>query len=94
MALGWSLAVAIYVTSDPVRPSDDVAEMQSTKRGMRDLERIGGKEAVLQSQLADWVSGLWRGQSLAYTTVAITLLAAGATWLFWPLDGEDDDPPE
>jgi len=93
LAFGLTLSVALYVTSPPDAPeSDAVLEMQSSKKSLRDLERIGGKAAVMTSQLDDWLSSLWHGEALAYTTAVLTLVAAGACWLLWPLF-EDEDAP-
>jgi hypothetical protein len=39
---------------------------QDTKRYAYDLERFGGKFAILADKLNRWFAGLWRGKNLSY----------------------------
>jgi hypothetical protein len=43
---------------------------------LRDLERFGGKAAVLFDELNRWFAGLWRGKSLATTVAWISVFVA------------------
>jgi hypothetical protein len=97
LALGWGISIAVYATARPVVENDEIYEMQNSKRNLRELERLGGKAAVLTSELDDWVASLWHGTSLAYTVGVITVIVAGATWFLWhPADAaaHSDAPPE
>jgi len=47
----------------------------------RELERIGGKAALLFADFDRWLSSLWRGRSLAYTVVFLTTTASAALFL-------------
>jgi hypothetical protein len=44
----------------PVAPGD-------SKAYVRDLQRFGGKTAVLFDEISRWFAGLWRGRALAMT---------------------------
>jgi len=46
--------------------------LASTKLYQRDLQRFGGKSAVLADDLTRWFAGLWHGRSLAVTLTWIT----------------------
>ncbi len=41
-----------------------------------DLERVGGKLSVYLARLDHWLATLWHGRPLAYTVLALALLAA------------------
>jgi len=64
-----------------------------------DLERIGGKSAVMAAELNDWLASLWHGRQLAYTlaflsvgtAVACFILAHLLTLQPWPNDTDDRD---
>ena len=47
----------------------------------REVERIGGKAALLFADFDRWFSGLWRGRSLAYTVAFLTTTASAALFL-------------
>ena len=54
---------------------------QDTKRYEYDLERFGGKFAVLADKLDRWFAGLWRGKNLAYI---LALFSIGISFVcFW-----------
>jgi len=78
LAIGWGVAIAVYLTATPVAENTDVDDMLHSKKYLRELEGIGGKAAVFTSELNDWVAGLWHGKTLAYTIAVITALVAGA----------------
>jgi len=70
----------------PIAPNE-------SKTYMRDIQRYGGKTAVLFDEISRWWSSLWRGKSLALTVAFLTLvLSAGilliTAWL------PDDAAPE
>jgi hypothetical protein len=81
LGIGLVAALAVYATATPVVEDPDVYDMEHSKRSDLELERIGGKAALLGNQIDEWVASLWQGRNLAYTIAAITLLVTGAYWL-------------
>jgi hypothetical protein len=85
VVVGW-LAAAVVFALAPVdgeqstdgyhvvggRPfaSDDARELWQ-------LERLGGKAAVLTFKFNRWFTSLWSGRPLAYTLAVLSLLVAG-----------------
>jgi hypothetical protein len=63
----------------------------ATKMYQRELQRFGGKAAVLFDDINRWFAGLWRGKSLAVTVVWITAFVSLGLFLLarhWPPDPE------
>lgn len=92
LAIGLCCAVLIYLTAGdgsasaesyvvvdgviyPVAPG-------SSKMYVRDLQRYGGKAAVLFDELGRWFAGLWRGKTLAFTVAWISVLVSLGIFLF------------
>lgn len=83
-------AVAIYATASDERSDtlgyeivDGVAYpivAHDSKRYRHDLERFGGKAAVLADDFNRWFAGLWIGKGLANT---VATLAAGVALGFF-----------
>ena len=73
LAVGLGSAACIYWNAGD---ADDATD-SLTKRDVYDLEKFGGKELVLSTQLQDWFSSLWHGRRLALT-VACASVAASA----------------
>ena len=48
-----------------------------TKTYVRDLERFGGKAAVLFDDFNRWFAALWQGKALGATIAWLSVLAAG-----------------
>ena len=46
LLVGWTTAIALYVSAPPVIENDEVYEMEHSKKYLRDIERIGGKATV------------------------------------------------
>jgi hypothetical protein len=46
---------------------------ENSKMYIHDLERFGGKAAVLSDEFMRWFAGLWHGKSLAWTVACITI---------------------
>jgi hypothetical protein len=53
----------------------------SSKVYVRDLQRFGGKSAVLFDELNRWFAGLWQGKSLAVTLAWISVFASLGVFL-------------
>lgn len=81
LGIGWTVAAGVYFAASPPVEDDEEYEMRHSKRTRRELERIGGKAALLASEANDWIEGLWHGRTLAATIAVGTALAAGAYWL-------------
>jgi hypothetical protein len=47
--------------------------LSDTKAYMRDLQRFGGKAAVLAAELNRWFDGLWHGRTLALTVAVLSI---------------------
>ena len=82
---GWIGAAVIYTTA-PADESDALGYefvdgvaypilTYESKKYRHDLERFGGKAAVMADDFNRWFSGLWVGKHLAYT---LATLASGA----------------
>ena len=52
-----------------------------SKRYRHELERYGGKMAILTDEFGTWFSGLWHGRSLAYTIGVISVALSGVIFL-------------
>jgi hypothetical protein len=81
--VGLCSAVVIYLTAgeDPIDEDSQIVmadgtgypiPIAGTKMYRHELERFGGKAAVLFDDFNRWFVGLWRGKSLAVTVVWIT----------------------
>jgi len=55
--------------------------LADTKMYRRELQRFGGKMALLLDDLNRWFASLWRGKSLAVTVVWITAFVSLALFL-------------
>jgi hypothetical protein len=72
---GLGAAVAIYLTAAEA-PVDPFAEYEQSKRFSREVQRMGGKMALVANEASAWFAGLWHGRRLAFTVACITLLIA------------------
>lgn len=52
-----------------------------SKRYQYDMERIGGKYAVVAEEVNQWLSSLWHGKRLAYTIGVLAIVASLACFL-------------
>jgi hypothetical protein len=90
LALGLAAAAAIYALA---APDDDALAAAMDNKGYEfQLERIGGKAAVLAAEFNRWFEGLWQGRHLAYT-VAILATAAALGCFFLAHLLETGPPP-
>lgn len=77
---GLGASVAIYLTADEV-PDNPFAEYENSKRFSHEVQRMGGKMALVANDLNAWFGGLWQGRQLAYTVACITIVAAAGYYL-------------
>lgn len=88
LATGLGSAAAIYLTAaeTPYNPFD---EFEKSKKFAYELERMGGKAALVAHDLNKWFAGLWQGETLAYTVAIITMvIAAGYYFIATGLEAE------
>ena len=90
--VGLCSAALIYLTAgeDPIDEDSQIVlvdgkaypiPIASTKMYRHELERFGGKAAVLFDDFNRWFAGLWRGKSLAVTVVWITAFISAGLFL-------------
>jgi len=102
LVAGFALAAWIYASADdgpdlagayqvivvdgvpqPIAPNE-------SKAYMHDIQRYGGKMAVLFDDIGRWWTGLWRGKSLALTVAFLTLVFSAGILVFAAWLPEDD----
>jgi hypothetical protein len=81
LALGLASALGLYLAADDAPTSAALAEMHGSKPYVHQLERFGGKAAVLFDEFNRWFAGLWEGRQLGITVAWITLGLAAAILL-------------
>ena len=72
---GFGIALAIYLTAEEI-PDNPFADYENSKRFSHEVQRMGGKMALVANDAGAWFSALWQGRQLAYTVACITLLFA------------------
>ena len=92
LVIGLCCSIVIYLTA-----GDDAASATSyvvadgvtyaipastSKMHVRELQRFGGKAAVLFDEIGSWFARLWQGKSLAYTVAWISVFASLGVYLF------------
>jgi len=78
LVLGLASALGIYLGADDAPASAALSEMHGSKPYVHQLERFGGKAAVLFDEFNRWFAGLWEGRQLGITVAWITLGLAAA----------------
>ena len=81
LALGLASALGIYLAADDAPASAALAEMHGSKPYVHQLERFGGKAAVMFDQFNRWFAGLWEGRQLGITLACITVFIAAGLFL-------------
>ena len=76
LVVGLVIAVVIYVTAADDSSAAVNQELTNTKRYGYELERIGGKAAVLAAQFNQWFESLWHGKHLASTVAFLAISVA------------------
>jgi predicted NBD/HSP70 family sugar kinase len=75
LLVGLVNSLVIYLTATDA-PLDPFAEFEKSKKFAYELERMGGKAAILANDFNTWFAGLWQGESLAYTVAVVTVVVA------------------
>jgi hypothetical protein len=81
LILGLASALGIYLAADEASGSAALAEMHGSKPYVHQLERFGGRAAVMFDQFSRWFAGLWEGRQLGITVAWITVLIAAGIFL-------------
>lgn len=85
LIIGLAAAAAIYFTAEDEQPLSTsyviTIDPALTKTYVRDLERFGGKAAVLFDDFDRWFAARWRGRALGVTVAWLAVGAAGL--LYW-----------
>lgn len=92
LAAGLCCAILIYLTAADVSNSADSyvivngvaypTDLTHSKAYVHELERFGGKAAVLFDEIYRWFVGLWQGKSLAISVAWITALVSLGMFVF------------
>jgi hypothetical protein len=77
LVVGLGSAVCIYWNASDADDGTD----SLTKHDVYQLEKLGGKELVLASQLQEWFSSLWHGRRLALTVGCASTAASALSFL-------------
>jgi hypothetical protein len=82
LAIGFTSAVAIYLTAQAPSGNPLGYEPEDTKKYVHDMELYGGKANLLAGELRTWFDSLWHGKRLAFTVAGITVIATCAFVFF------------
>jgi hypothetical protein len=75
LLVGLGAAVAIYLTAAEI-PDNPFADYEQSKRFSYEVQRMGGKMALVANDASAWFDALWQGRQLAWTVACITLVIA------------------
>jgi hypothetical protein len=85
LVVGLSAGLALYVTApEEAELSAESALLLSpgsSKTYIREIQRFGGKQAVLFDEALRWFDGLWRGKALGKTVALLSALTALGLYL-------------
>ncbi len=85
LILGLAIGAAIYFTAEDEPELSTsyviVIDPATTKSYVRELERFGGKAAVLFDEFNRWLASRWHGKALGVTVAWVS--AAIAALLYW-----------
>lgn len=78
---GLCVSAAVYVVAPQEDADSNTGLLVSTnnlKRYKLELERMGGKAAVMAAELNEWFDSLWHGRQLAATLAVLSMVASAA----------------
>jgi hypothetical protein len=87
LAAGLCSAFLIYATAEEDPGSGALYEMVHAKPYIHELQRFGGKAAVLFDEFNRWFAALWQGKALAFSVAWISIFVALGIFLLarrWP----------
>lgn len=94
LVAGLLAAIVVYLIAGS--EAADLAGMDANKQYQFQLERIGGKSAVLATEFNQWLGSLWHGTRLAWTLgVLAVVIALFCFWLagLMAVEIPEDDTP-
>ena len=98
LVLGLAASAVVYEMAPPDVESDDsniyVASINNSKKARLELERIGGKAAVVAVEFNDWFDSLWHGRKLAGTLAVLSIGASLLCFLVAKIPPLDDNPTD
>jgi len=85
LVAGLSAGLALYATAqdEPELSADSALLLSpgSSKLYIREVQRFGGKSAVLFDEVLRWLGDRWRGKALGKTVAFLSALAALGLYL-------------
>lgn len=80
LIVGLSISAVVFAIA-PAEVEDEqggvhVISAANSKKYQLELQRIGGKAAVVAAEFNDWFDGLWHGRQLAGTLAVLSLAGA------------------
>jgi hypothetical protein len=87
--IGGFASAAIWFGSDEVKI--DAIEFSRSRAQEFQLERLGGKFAVMSAQIGTWFDGLWVGRTLGLTLGVLTVVAVVVLLTIGRLASPGDD---
>jgi hypothetical protein len=88
---GLGSALVIYLTAGEI-PDNPFAEYENSKRFSLEVQRMGGKMALVANDLTSWFAGLWQGRQLAWTVAGLTI-AIAAVYCVIAYAAQPGEPP-
>ena len=80
----------IYLVA-PDDANTDIEQMRTSKMYLHEIEKFGGKAAVLFEELSHWLGSLWHGPRLALTVAWLSLATAAVLFLIARLHEDEKD---
>src|SRR5262245_8983776 len=81
LVVGVAAGLAIYFLAEDQAPHLGLYEIQISKQYVREIERFGGKAALLFDDLGRWFGERWHGKQLGVTIGWLSVFAAGVLYL-------------
>jgi hypothetical protein len=80
LLIGFGAAAVIYLAAEDT-PENPFADFENSKRFSLEVQRMGGKMALVANDASAWFYALWHGRQLAFTVACITMLIALAYYV-------------
>jgi hypothetical protein len=84
LVIGLSISALVYVIAVDDAETGHVFydDPHLSKKYVRELQRYGGRAAVMIDEIDRWFASLWRGKALGVTLAWISVVVALALFLF------------
>jgi len=94
LVIGLSVAAVVFVMTPAETERENagvqLASASNSKQVRLEVERYGGKTAVLAAEFSEWADGLWRGRRLAGTLAGLAVVVSLLCFLAARLPPLDD----